>query len=445
MFKSMIASIVSKSMKKRLENSTIKEEDIVDVLKQIRISLLDADVNLLVTKTLIKNIREAAVGTMIDPGKNADDVMLLIIKEELLKILGKHTSYIDYKKKPLKIMMVGLQGSGKTTSSGKIAYYLKNKQSKKPLLVAVDIYRPAAIEQLKTLSDSIGVDFYDKKKQAPAKTAKESIKIAEKNSNDAIIIDTAGRLQTNEELMKELVEIKKAISPDEIIFVADAMAGQDIINVAQEFHKKLKLTGIIISKLDSDARAGAVLSLISILDIPVKFTGVGEKVEQLDIFHPDRIVDKILGFGDMITLAEQAVENLDEKVVKKSFQKMLSGKMDLEDLMNQMEQITKMGSIGNIMSMLPGSPKITESKIIEIEQKMKTWKVLLSSMTVKERRNPSLIKKNPSRKIRITKGSGKKMDDLNKLLSEWEKSKTRMEEVGKIIKKGQNPFASWMK
>lgn len=445
MFKSMIASIVSKSMKKRLENSTIKEEDIVDVLKQIRISLLDADVNLLVTKTLIKNIREAAVGTMIDPGKNADDVMLLIIKEELLKILGKHTSYIDYKKKPLKIMMVGLQGSGKTTSSGKIAYYLKNKQSKKPLLVAVDIYRPAAIEQLKTLSDAIGVDFYDKKKQAPAKTAKESIKIAEKNSNDAIIIDTAGRLQTNEELMKELVEIKKAISPDEIIFVADAMAGQDIINVAQEFHKKLKLTGIIISKLDSDARAGAVLSLISILDIPVKFTGVGEKVEQLDIFHPDRIVDKILGFGDMITLAEQAVENLDEKVVKKSFQKMLSGKMDLEDLMNQMEQITKMGSIGNIMSMLPGSPKITESKIIEIEQKMKTWKVLLSSMTVKERRNPSLIKKNPSRKIRITKGSGKKMDDLNKLLSEWEKSKTRMEEVGKIIKKGQNPFASWMK
>lgn len=444
MFQSMIASIVSKTMKRKLENSTIKEEDLVDVLKQIRISLLDADVNLTVTKTLLKNIKESAVGTMVDPGKDADQVLLVIIKEELLKILGEKTATIDYKKNPLKIMMVGLQGSGKTTTAAKIANFLKTKHNKKPLLVAGDIYRPAAIEQLKTLSSEIKVDFYDKKTQNPVKTSKESLDIARKNGNDAIIVDTAGRLQTNTELMNELVNIKKNFSPDEILLVVDAMAGQDVINVAQEFHSKLKLTGFIITKLDSDARAGAALSLRSILNIPIKFTGVGEKVGSLDIFHPDRVADKILGYGDMMTLAEQAAENLDEKIVKRSFQKMLSGNMDLEDLMNQMEQLTKMGSIGNIMQMLPGAPKITDNKLNEIEEKMKTWRVLLSSMTIKERRNPAIIKKNNNRKIRIVKGSGKKMDDLNKLLNEWEKSKSRMEEVGKIIKKGQNPFSEWM-
>lgn len=445
MFKSMIASIVSKNMKKKLENSTIKEEDLTDVLKQIRIALLDADVNLMVTKTLLKNIKEAAVGTMVDPGRKPDEVLLLIIKEELVKILGKKTNPIDYKKKPLKIMMVGLQGSGKTTSAGKIAYYLKNKQEKKPLLVACDIYRPAAIDQLRTLAQEVGTDFYEKNQQDPVKTSKEAIAIAEKNKNDAIIIDTAGRLQTNEELMTELVKIKKSVNPDEILLVVDAMAGQDIINVAQEFNDRLNLTGIVITKLDSDARAGAALSLTSILDVPVKLTGVGEKLASLDVFHPDRIADKILGFGDMLTLAEQAAENLDEQVVKKSFQKMLSGKMDLEDLMNQMEQVTKMGSIGSIMQMLPGAPKLGDEKLFEIEEKIKIWRVLLSSMTVKERRNPQLLKKNVNRKNRIIKGSGRKPDELNKLLSEWEKSKERMEEVGKQIKKGHNPFADWMK
>lgn len=445
MFKSMISSIVSKNMKKKLENSTIKEEDLTEVLKQIRISLLDADVNLLVAKNLIKNIRESAIGTMVDPGQKPEDVLLLIIKEELLKILGNETKTIDFNKKNLKIMMVGLQGSGKTTTVAKIANFAKSKYNKKPLLVACDIYRPAAIDQLQTLANDIKSDFYEKKTQDPAKTSKEAILLAEKNKNDLIIIDTAGRLHTNVELMDELKRIKKAVNPDEILLVVDAMAGQDITNVAQEFHKNLSLTGIVITKLDSDARAGAALSLTSILDVPIKLTGVGEKVGSLDVFHPDRIADKILGFGDMITLAEQAAENLDEKVVKKSFQKMLSGKMDLEDLMNQMEQIAKMGSLGTIMNMLPNSPKITEEKINDVEQKMKVWKVLLSSMTLKERRNPALLKKNPNRRIRIINGSGRKADELNKMLSEWEKAKERMEAVGKQIKKGVNPFAGWMK
>lgn len=445
MFKSMIASIVAKNMKRKLDNSTIKEEDLVDVLKQIRTSLLEADVNLGVTKKLIKNIRESAVGTVIDPGKKPDETLLLIIKDELVKILGEETKIIDFKKKNLKIMMVGLQGSGKTTTVAKIANFAQNKFSKKPLLVACDIYRPAAIEQLKTLSNEIGSDFYEKQTQDPTLTVKEAISISNENNNDMIIVDTAGRLHTNKELMDELVNIKKVLNPDEILLVVDAMAGQDIVNVAQEFHNVLDLTGIVITKLDSDARAGAALSLRSILDVPIKLTGIGEKVGSLDVFHPDRVADKILGFGDMLTLAEQAADNIDEKVVKKSFQRMLSGKMDLEDLMNQMEQITKMGSLGSIMSMLPNSPKISDDKINDIEHKMKVWKVLLSSMTIKERRNPSLLKKNPTRRIRIIKGSGRKADELNKLLSEWEKAKQRMEEVGKQIKKGTNPFSSWIK
>lgn len=445
LFKSAIASIVSRNMKKKLESSTIKEEDLVEVLKQIRIALLDADVNLSVTKELIKNIRESAVGTMVDPGSKPDDVLLLIVKEELVKVLGSKTSLIDFDKKPLKIMMVGLQGSGKTTTAGKIALFAKTKHDKKPLLVAGDIYRPAAIDQLRTLSQETKVDFYEKQQQDPVKTSKEAIALASKNGNDIIIVDTAGRLQTNKELMDELYNIKKTIHPDEILLVVDAMAGQDIINVAQEFHNKLNLTGIVITKLDSDARAGAALSLRSVLDVPIKLTGIGEKLGSLDVFHPDRIADKILGFGDMISLAEKASENLDEKEVKKSFQKMLSGKMDLEDLMSQMEQVTKMGSLGSIMGMLPNAPKITDDKIYEAEQKMKVWKVLLSSMTLKERRNPALLKKNPNRKLRIIKGSGRKPDELNKLLSEWEKSRQRMEEVGKQIKKGQNPFSAWMK
>ncbi|MCF0217814.1 MAG: signal recognition particle protein [Malacoplasma sp.] len=445
MLKSMISSIVSKSMKKKLENSTIKEEDLTEVLKQIRITLLDADVNLGVTKTLIKNIREAAVGTIVDIGQKPEDAVLLIIKDELIKMLGSETKTIDFKKKNLKIMMVGLQGSGKTTTAAKIANFAKNKFDKKPILVACDVYRPAAIDQLRTLSIETKVDFYEQKKENPVKIAKQAVEVAAKNQDDLIIFDTAGRLHTNVELMDELKNIKKAVNPDEILLVVDAMAGQDITNVATEFHNALSLTGIVITKMDSDARAGAVLSLRSILNVPIKLTGVGEKIGSLDVFHPDRIVDKILGFGDMITLAEQAADTLDEKVIKKSFQKMLSGKMDLEDLMNQMEQITKMGSLGSIMNMLPNSPKITEDKISDVEQKMVVWKVLISSMTLKERRNPALLKKNPNRRIRVIKGSGRKADELNKLLNEWEKAKERMDNIGKQIKKGQNPFANWMK
>ncbi|MGL4647313.1 MAG: signal recognition particle protein [Mycoplasmoidaceae bacterium] len=442
MLKSMMSSIVAKKMQRKLINATISEENIIDVIREIRITLLDADVNIFVVKTLIKNIKEAAIGTIVGPDENIDDVILLIIKEELLKILGKEVSFIDYKRNPLKIMMVGLQGSGKTTTCGKIANLLIEKEKKKPLIVALDIYRPAAIEQLRTVAKTAKADFFEKGNNDPIKTAKESLKIADEKKNNLIIYDTAGRLQTNEALMQELINIKKTVKPDEILLVVDGMSGQDVINVAKEFNDKLKITGIVITKLDSDARAGAALSLTSLLSVPIKFTGIGERINQIDIFYPERIVDRILGYGDMMTLAEKAASAIDETSARKSIQKMLSGKMDLEDLMRQMDQLKNMGSMNSLFSMLPTGANISEDKIHLMESQLVVWKVLLSSMTIEERRNPSLIRRNNNRRIRIIKGSGRKPDELNKLLSRWEKSSKQMFEIGKQIKKGNNPLAA---
>ncbi|MGL4950908.1 MAG: signal recognition particle protein [Mycoplasma sp.] len=440
-FKSAIGSIVSKSMAKKLENSVIREEDIKEVLREIRISLLDADVNLIVVKSFINNVKEKAVGQMVDENVTPSDFLLNIIKEELIEILGKEQQTISFNKKKTKIMMVGLQGSGKTTTCAKLAYHAQNKHEKQPLLVACDIYRPAAIDQLKQLATDIKANFYDNGTQAPDKTVKEALDLADKNNNDVVIVDTAGRLQTNEELMNELVDVKKALNPDEIILVVDAMSGQDIINVAKEFDKYLKLTGIIITKLDSDARGGAALSLTSILNLPIKFTGVGEKVSGLDLFYPDRIADRILGLGDIMTLAEKAADVMDEKKMRGQMQRMLSGKMDLEDLLNQMEQLTKMGSIGGIAGMIPGlDKKITPDKEHEIEEKMKSMKYLMNSMTLKERRNPKILKRDPNRRIRILKGSGRKPDELNKLLKNWEDSNKKMTEIGAKMRSGKNPF-----
>ncbi|GHU47348.1 hypothetical protein FACS1894218_1580 [Bacilli bacterium] len=308
------------------------------------------------------------MGRVINPGEDAEQVLLAIIKNELVNILGKKTAGVNTDAKTLKIMMVGLQGSGKTTTAAKLANYFKNKFNKKPMLVALDIYRPAAIDQLETLAKEINADFYQKGTQNPVVTANEAI--AKANDNDVIIFDTAGRLQTNEELMTELQQIRNRVSPDEILLVVDAMSGQDVINVASEFNKHLDLTGFVITKLDSDARAGAALSLTHILKVPVKFTGIGEKVGSLDVFYPERIADRILGLGDILTLAEKANETLDENKAKKAMGRMLSGKMDLEDLMEQMKQLSKMGSMSSIMKMMPNAPKISEDRISDAERKM---------------------------------------------------------------------------
>ena len=445
MIKSFISNIVAKHMSKKLNDMYIKEEDITELLKQIRITLLEADVNLLVVKDFIKNIRQKSVDQMIPQGMDPQQFILTIIKEELTKILGSQNVPLNYDRKPLKIMLVGLQGSGKTTTAGKIATYCKTKQNKKPLLVALDVYRPAAIDQLETLAKESNVDFFQKGTQNPVITAKEAMSLASENNNEVIIFDTAGRLQTNEELMNELVNIRNAIHPDEILLVVDAMSGQDMINVAQQFNDRLNLSGFIITKLDSDARAGVALSLIHLLNVPVKLTGNGEKLGSLDIFYPDRMADRIIGLGDIMTLAEKASDVIDEAQTKKSLTKMFSGKMDLEDLMLQMQQIKKMGSLGSIAKMIPAAQNLADSDLESAEERIRIWTILMNSMTIKERKNPILFKKQPSRKERVIKGSGRKPDEFNKLINQWEKFRKQMEDIGKELRKGKNPFLKFMK
>ena len=445
MLKSFISNIIAKHMSKKLNDMYIKEEDITELLKQIRISLLEADVNLLVVKDFIKNIRQQSVDQMVPQGMDPQQFMLTIIKDELTKILGSKNTPIDYNKKPLKIMLVGLQGSGKTTTVGKIANYTKAKKESKPLLVALDIYRPAAIDQLNTLAKQLNVDFYQKGNQDPIITAKEALQFAKTNNNDVIIFDTAGRLQTNQQLMNELVNIRDAIHPDEILLVVDSMAGQDMINVAKEFNDILNLSGFIITKLDSDARAGVALSLTHLLNVPVKLTGNGEQLGTLDIFYPERMADRIIGLGDIMTLSEKASDVIDEAQTKKSLTKMFTGKMDLEDLMIQMQQFKKLGSLGSIIKMMPAMQNIAENDIDSAEDKLRIWGILLNSMTVVERKNPHLFKRQPSRKERVIKGSGRKPDELNKLLNQWEKMRKQLEEIGKELRRGVNPFSKFFK
>lgn len=371
MLKSMISSIVTKSLKKRLLNQTIKEEDLTEVLREIRIALLDADVNINVVKTFIKAIKEKAIGQAVDRNTDVHAYFLKIIKDELVNILGKDQQPLKIDKKLAKIMLVGLQGSGKTTTVAKLAKFLNKQKQKNSLLVGLDVYRPAAIDQLNTLAEQINMPFYNEGLSDPVKTAKNSIEIAKEKNCDLIIYDTAGRLQTNVELMNELVNIRNTVDPDEIILVVDGLSGQEIINIATEFNNYLKLSGIIITKLDSDARAGAALSLRSILNVPIKFTTSGEKLDAIELFYPERIADRILGFGDVMTLAEKAQEVYDEKSTMKTFEKMLSGRMDLEDLLQQTQSITKMGGLGSLVKMLPGfANKISEDKVEEATQKI---------------------------------------------------------------------------
>ncbi|WP_031488800.1 signal recognition particle protein [Ureaplasma canigenitalium] len=440
MLKAMITNIISKRLSKKLKNSTLQDEDIKPLLSEIRIALLDADVNLLVVKKFINSIKEKTVGIYIEDNQKASDVVLQVVKEELINILGKEPKPVNVNKPLVKIMMVGLQGSGKTTTCGKLANFFRNKYNKKPLLVAGDIYRPAAIDQLKTLAEQTRVDFYQEGTIKPELIVRNALDQANNNDNDLIIVDTAGRLQTNEELMQELLNVKKTLSPDEIFLVVDSMSGQDIINVATEFNNWLKLTGIVITKLDSDARAGAALSLTSLLNVPIKYTGTGEKIGSIDDFYPQRMADRILGLGDILTLAEKAADVIDEKQARGAMQRMMAGKMDLEDLMRQIGQIANMGSLSGLAAMIPGINKISPDEIAEAEVKMRTWSVLLSSMTKKERRDPRLLKRDASRRIRIIRGSGRTPDELNKLLKQWETSRDKMADMGKMLKQGKNPF-----
>ncbi|MBZ4203568.1 signal recognition particle protein [Mycoplasma tauri] len=429
---------IQKSIKKMASKTVVNEEDILAVTRDIKMALLEADVNLKVVKDFIANVKTKALEANLVGTLNAEQTMIKIVHTELVEILGKEVRPIQINSKPYIIMMAGLQGSGKTTACAKIAYYLrKKKQVEKPLLVAADIYRPAAIAQLVTLAKSIQVDYFEKGTDVSAQEiVSDALKVAHDNKNDLIIIDTAGRLSVDEPLMNELFELKKIASPNEIFLVVDALSGQDILNVAQTFYDKLKLTGSVITKLDSDARGGAAFSLSKVLALPIRFIGTGEKISNLDLFYPDRMADRILGMGDVMSLIEKAEEVIDPSMANNMVAKMLKGNFTIDDLMSNLNQIKKLGSMSKILKLIPGlSKKIDSDKITEAEQKLAVYEIIINSMTKKERKNPKLLKQS-SRKQRIMAGSGRSAQEYNKLINDFEQMSKNMSEMAKKIKGG---------
>ena len=421
---------MQKSMDKINKKMSISEEDIVEVLRDVKMSLLEADVNLEIVRAFTKEVKEKVLESKIIGKLNQQETFLKIFKDELVKILGQKKCEVKLKKVPTSIMLIGLQGSGKTTTAAKLSTFLKRKKiCQNPLLVAADVYRPAAREQLKQLAKQIQTDYFTLDENDAIKISKKSFDVAYNNKNDFIIIDTAGRLSIDDKLMDELKQIKKHVHPDYIFLVVDAMSGQDVINVAKTFNENLELDGSIITKLDSDARGGAALSISYLLQVPIVFIGVGEKTSNLELFHSDRMADRILGMGDVMSLIEKASEEVDEKLVKKIGYKMLTGKFDLTDLMNSLEQIKKMGKMKAILRMIPGlANKIDDTKIEEAENKFRIYTILINSMTEQEKKLPKLLK-NAERKARILKGSGRSAHEYNMLLTDFERMAKQMKDM----------------
>ncbi|WP_338985447.1 signal recognition particle protein [Spiroplasma endosymbiont of Diplazon laetatorius] len=444
-FGDFLTGRMKKSIEKNLKKSTLNSENVKEVLREIRLALLEADVNVDVVKKFITNVEKKAEGAFIEQGVRADQQMIKIVHEQLVEILGKINKPLEIDKKPSIIMMVGLQGAGKTTTVGKLSNLIGKKNKKKTLMVGLDIYRPGAIDQLVELGQKNNLDVFEKGKQDPVKTAKQAIDFAQENGYEVIILDTAGRLQIDKELMKELNEIRKAVSPQEIILTVDGMTGQDIINVSQEFNSLLKLTGVIVTKLDGDARGGATLSITDITKLPIKFIGEGEGIGALAEFHPKRMADRILGMGDVETLFEKAADVIDQRTMEKTMKRMFAGQFDLEDLKNQMEQVAKMGNLGGIMKMVPGmNGKISETQINQAQEKLWVANILMDSMTLKERREPRLLKA-ITRKQRILKGSGRSEKEYNELLNQFDKGKKQVLEMSKALKSGRMPNMGGMK
>ena len=401
---------------KRLRNKgKLTESDVKEAMREVRLALLEADVNYKVAKNFTNKVTERAIGSDVMESLTPAQMVIKIVDEELTALMGSETARLEFASHPpTVIMMCGLQGSGKTTHSGKLALMLKN-QNHRPLLVACDVYRPAAIEQLKVVGDKAGVKVFEMGQDKPVKIAKEAIKHAKDYGNDVVILDTAGRLHIDEELMKELEDIKEAVNPQEILLVIDSMTGQDAVNVAKSFNELLEVSGVIITKLDGDTRGGAALSVKEVTGKPIKFAGTGEKLEDLEPFHPDRMASRILGMGDVLTLIEQAEEKLDEKKAEEVAKKMMQNKMDFNDLLDQFSQLKKMGPLKGILSKIPGMGGKLDD--VDIDDRMLDWtEAIILSMTPEERAKPDLI--NPSRKRRIAAGSGRSVEEVNRLLKQ---------------------------
>ena len=403
---------------------SITEDNISDVLREVRLALLEADVNYKVVKEFTNSVKEKALGEEIKKSLKPDEVFLKILKDELLELLGEDKVELELKKNPNLLMLVGLQGSGKTTTIGKLANYLRKKHGKKPLLVACDIYRPAAIEQLKTIGKSLNIPVFEEGKKDPVTIVKDALEYAKENNNDYVLVDTAGRLQVDEELMNELININNEVKMDEILLVLDSMIGQDAINVITGFNEKLPLTGVILTKLDGDTRGGVAISARYLTNVPIKFIGVSEKLDGLEEFDPNRMVSRILGMGDMMGLIEKAESIMNEEEAEESYKKMKKGKFDLEDFLKQFKTVKKLGSLESIIKMIPGAKKMGLTNIQIDPKEVSRIEAIVLSMTIEERRNPDIIK--ASRKERIAKGSGTTVQQVNKLLTQFEQSKKMM-------------------
>jgi signal recognition particle subunit SRP54 len=406
----------------------ISEINVAETLKEIRKALLDADVNYKIAKQFTDTVKEKAIGQNVIQAISPGQLMTKLVHDELVALMGGGMSDINLNGNPSVILMSGLQGSGKTTHSGKLANFLKNKKGRKPLLVACDVYRPAAIDQLKVVGDSIGIPvFTNFESKDPVEIAKQGIEHAKQNNLNVVIIDTAGRLAIDEAMMNEIANIKKAVNPQEILFVVDAMTGQDAVNTAKSFNDVLNFDGVILTKLDGDSRGGAALSIKSVVDKPIKFIGTGEKMEALDVFYPERMADRILGMGDVVSLVERAQAQFNEEEAKKLQKKIAQNKFDFEDFMGQLQQIKKMGNLKDLVSMIPGMGKALKDIDIS-DDAFKHIEAIIQSMTIEERKNPDIL--NGSRRRRIAMGSGNDIAEVNKLLKQFEDTRKMMRMMG---------------
>jgi signal recognition particle subunit SRP54 len=410
----------------------ITEINVAETLKEVRRALLDADVNFKIAKSFTENVRKKALGMDVLNALKPGQLMVKIVHDELAELMGGKFVDINLKGNPSVILIAGLQGSGKTTFSGKLAKMLKSKKGRHPLLVACDVYRPAAIEQLKVLGQQINVPVYTEDgNRNPVKIAQEAIKLAKMQGNDVVIIDTAGRLAIDQEMMNEIAAVKDAVKPHEILFVVDSMTGQDAVNTAKEFNDRLDFDGVVLTKLDGDTRGGAALSIRSVVDKPIKFVGTGEKLDALDNFHPERMADRILGMGDIVSLVEKAQEQFDEEEARKLQQKLAKNQFSFTDFLKQIQQIKKMGNLKDLAGMIPGMGKALKDVEIE-DDAFKHIEAIIYSMTVAEREDPSLL--NGSRRKRIADGSGTNIQEVNRLIKQFTETRKMM----KFVSQGKN-------
>ena len=405
----------------------ITEINVAETLKDVRKALLDADVNYKVAKTFTDTVKQKAMGMNVLTAVKPSQLMVKIVHDELAELMGGKAVELKLEGRPAIILMSGLQGSGKTTFSGKLANMLKQKQHKNPLLVACDVYRPAAIQQLHVVGESVGVDVYSEpENKNVVEIAQNAIREAKQKNYNVVIIDTAGRLAVDEEMMNEIATLKEAVQPDETLFVVDSMTGQDAVNTAKEFNDRLDFDGVVLTKLDGDTRGGAALSIRTVVTKPIKFVGTGEKMEAIDVFHPERMADRILGMGDIVSLVERAQQQFDEEEAKRLEKKIRKNKFDFDDFMGQIQQIKKMGNIKDLASMIPGVGKALKDVDID-DNAFKGIEAIINSMTPKERANPDII--NQSRRLRIAKGSGTKIEEVNRLMKQFDQTRKVMRMV----------------